>query len=493
MKTTHWIAGICTVLGLATSPLAQAQSAPAPDSLDAYVQTKMRQLRIPGLQLAVVHHGKIVKLGHYGLANLQDSVPVTGRTLFPINSITKAFTGVAIMQLVEAGKLDLAAPVSQYLQDLPAAWRPATIRQLLSHTSGLPEIMPNDQQVTAEEQQTAWAAVQKLPMQFQPGEKFSYNQTNYLLLGKIIDQLSGQPFAQMIQQKQLQVAGMPRTVFGDAHDVVRGSARGYTFMYAEDGQLRRTNELHNVFEVFAPTLRTAAGLNSTAEDMAHWVQALQQGKLLQPSSLPTLWTPALLNNGTPRGFSKQLNGYALGWPTVLRPEHRAVAAVGGGRSAVFVYPEDDLAIIVLTNLIGANPDRFVDELASFYVPDMRVASGFGLPPQLRALHNELRKRGFDQALKLVRQEQKKNASFRLPEDEVNAWGYNLLRQQQPQQALEIFKLNVSLYPQSANCYDSLAETYQELGNKSLAVKNYKQVLRLDPKSENAAEQLKRLQ
>ncbi|MCB2410604.1 serine hydrolase domain-containing protein [Hymenobacter lucidus] len=492
MKTTNWITGLCTTLTLSAATLSPAQAAIQPDSLDLFMTAKMKQLRIPGMQLAVVHHGKIVKLAHYGLANLQDSVPVTGRTLFPINSITKAFVGVAVMQLVEAGKLDLAAPVSRYLPGLPAAWQPVTIRQLLSHTSGIPDIMPADKQVTADEQQTAWAAVQTLPMEFKTGEKFSYNQTNYLLLGKIIDQLSGQPFAQNITDKQLRVVGMPHTAFGDAHDVVRGSARGYTYFQAVDGQMRRTREPQNMFEVFAPMLRTAAGLNSTAEEMARWVLALQQGKLLQPASLTTMWTPVLLNNGTTRGFSKQLNGYAVGWPTVARPEHRAVAAVGGGRSAVFVYPEDDLSVVVLTNLTGANPDRFVDEIASFYVPDMRVAAGFGLPPQLRALHTELRKRGFEHTQELVKQARKKDSTLQLPEDEVNAWGYSLLRQQQVREAAEVFKLNVSLYPNSANTYDSLAETYQELGNNTLAVRNYKQVLKLDPKNTNAAAQLEKL-
>ncbi|PJJ59959.1 serine hydrolase domain-containing protein [Hymenobacter chitinivorans] len=491
MKTTTWLAALCAGLSLTTSAMAQPTT--TSDSVDAFVRARMQQLRIPGLQLAVVHHGKIVKLGEYGLANVQDSVPVTRRTIFPINSITKAFTGVAVMQLAEAGKLDVGAPIGQYLQGLPAAWQGVTIRQLLTHTSGLPDIMPDDTQVTADEQKAAWAAVQTKPLEAKPGEKFSYNQTNYLLVGKLIDQLSGKPFTQFIEERQIQAAGLRRTTFGDALSVVPHSARGYSYFFSVDGELQRTKELHNMFEVFAPMLRTAAGLNSTAEEMAAWVLALQQGKLLQPASLTTLWTPARLTNGTTAGFSKQLNGYALGWPTVARPEHRAVAPVGGGRSTVFLYPDDDLAVVVLTNLTGANPDRFVDELASYYVPDMRLASGFGLPPALRSLHNELRKRGFDHALELVRQQQKKNPGYQLPEAEVNAWGYNLLRQNQARQALEIFKLNVSLYPKSANTYDSLAETYQELGNKPLAAKNYQQVLKLDPQNRNAAAQLKALQ
>ncbi|WP_088843469.1 serine hydrolase domain-containing protein [Hymenobacter gelipurpurascens] len=494
MKTlpiTTWLSRVATLL-LLLIWCYQAHAQTPADTLDAFLLARMRQQRIPGLQLAVVQRGKIVKLGQYGVANLQDSIPVTAQTRFTINSITKAFTGVAVMQLVEAGRLDLAAPTSRYMSGLPAAWQPVSVRQLLTHTSGLPEVMSEDELLTEENASAIWAKVQTKPMDFQPGEKFAYNQTNYVLLGQIIDKLSGQPFAQFIQERQLNVVGMPRTVFGDAHDVVPHTARGYTFYHMVDGEMGRSKQLRNVFEMFPPFTRTAAGLNSTAEELARWVLALQQGKLLKASSLPALWTPGVLNNGTQRGFSGFLNGYALGWPTISRAEHPAVAPVGGGRNALFVYPKDELAIIVLTNLQGANPDNFVDEIAAHYLPDMRATAGFGLPPTIRALHQELRKRGFSHANALVKQEKKKNPQYQLPEDEVNAWGYRLLSQAKPKDALEVFKLNVGLYPESANAYDSLAETYAELGNKELATKNYQRSLALNPKNTSAAAYLENL-
>lgn len=468
-------------------PKAAAQ-APA-DELDTFLKTKMQERRIPGLQLAVVRQGKVVKLGQYGLANLQDSVPVTRQSRFFLNSITKAFVGVAVMQLVEAGKLDLAAPASRYLTGLPAAWHPVTVRQLLTHTSGLPDIMPEDEMVTEGNFGAAWARVQTQPLAFAPGAQFAYNQTNYLLLGQLINHLSGQPFARFIQERQLNVVGMPRTTSGDAHDVLPNAARGYTYAHYVDGQRRRSSQPRNLFEVFPPKLRTAAGMSSSAEDVAHWLVALQQGKLLQSNSLVELRTPGVLTNGTQRGFSKLLNGYALGWPTINRPEHPAMAAVGGGRSAVFLYPQDDMAIVVLTNLQGANPESFVDEIAGFYLPDMRAAAGFGLPSSIRTLQTDLRQRGYDKAIDAAKQAKKKNPSFHLAEDDVNAWGYTLMQQKQLKEALQVFKLNVSLYPYSANTYDSLAELYAELGDTALARKNYQRALALNPKNTTAAQYL----
>ena len=167
------------IAGLAFS-LAEA------DEIDDYIKQQMSDRRIPGLQLAIVRDNKIVKTANYGVANIQDSVAVTDNTVFTINSMTKAFTGVAIVQLVEQGKLALDVGISTYLADLPEAWHGLTIKQLMSHTSGLPTILGNWANLMgAPDFDTAWELVQKKPMEFTSDSNFKYNQTGYVLLGKI--------------------------------------------------------------------------------------------------------------------------------------------------------------------------------------------------------------------------------------------------------------------------------------------------------------------
>lgn len=350
------------------------------DSIDLFVKAQMQKRKIPGLQLAIIKNGKVIKTGNYGLANVQDSIPVGDQTVFTINSITKAFTGVAIMQLVEAGKLNLSSPVSAYLTGLPEEWKAVTIQQLLSHTSGIPDIVDEEEStlISPYGEQAAWRQVLTLPMDFKPGEKFSYNQTNYLLLGRIIDTLSGMPFTEFITKGQLQKAGMAKTInagFGATKDVIPHAAGGYVY---------RKGKLNNMFFSFPPSLQTAAGMSSTATEMADWIIALQNKQFLkEKSSMVSLWTPAVLTNGKTGGFSGLLNGYAAGWPVISRSEHLAVAPVGGGRSAVFVYPNDDLSIIILTNLSGGSPDVFIDELAGFFIPDMKESNGFGLSASVK--------------------------------------------------------------------------------------------------------------
>lgn len=458
------------------------------DSVDLFVKNQMNRRGIPGLQLAVVKGGKIVKMANYGFANVQDSIPVNENTVFPINSITKAFTGVAIMQLVELGKLNLSSPIASYLSDLPQSWGNVTVLQLLSHTSGLPDIVdPEESTVIGRNEADSWKKVTALPVDFVPGEKFRYNQTNYLLLGRIIDTLSGMPFTKFIINEQLLKARMTKTIrsgFGAAKQVIAHAAGGYRY---DNGKLI------NMFFSLPPALQTAAGMSSTAGEIASWIIALQNNLLLKnKSSLELLWTPARLTNGMTGGFSGLLNGYAVGWPIAAREEYPAAAAVGGARSAVFVYPNNDLSVIVLTNLAGGNPEEFIDELAGFYIAGLKEANGFGFSRSVKLLKAELDRSGYAKAIDVAKRIGKANKEFKLTESEVNSWGYKLMRQNRLPDALEIFKLNVFLFPSSGNVFDSLGEIYAELGNITSAIQNYEQSLKLDPKNANAEEQLRRL-
>ena len=465
------------VLSLQFSALAQ----PANDNAEALLRREMRERRIPGLQVAVLKDGKIVLLKAFGVADIQHSVPAGNNTVFPIYSCTKAFTGVAIMQLVEQGKIDLNAPVSRYLDGLPPSWEPVTIKQLLTHVSGLPNVLAVLDPVTfglpkGMTEEDVWTRIKSMPVSSQPGERFSYNQTNYALLGKIIDKLSGKRFAEVFKDQQFRPARMESTGFGDSRDVVKNKASTYRYDSATSDKL-----VHDYAE-FPTFRRTASGMNSTAGDLAHWIIALQHHKLLKTkTALDTLWTAGTYNNGEP-------TQWANGWMTKPRPKHRAVIATGGSRAAFFVYHEDDLAVIVLTNLVGAFPEEFIDELAGLYKPEIAASD------PVTALRMELRKRGYEHAIAVFKELKSRNSEFQPLETDLNDWAYRMLNGGgQPKNALEIFKLNVFLYPNSANVYDSVAEAYAANGERELAIKNYKRSLELDPKNSNAVQQLRKLQ
>jgi CubicO group peptidase (beta-lactamase class C family) len=242
---------------LAVGLLPPARALADAGRVEALLRREMRERRIPGLQVAVVRRGRIALLRSLGVANLQDSVPVGDRSVFAINSCTKAFTGVAVMQLVEEGELDLSAPASAYLGGLPAAWRAVTVRQLLTHVSGLPNILnvldPATGKLTGrDDENAAWAKVQAMPLESPAGERFSYNQTNYVLLGKIIDKYAGQPFARFFDARQFRAAGMTNTLFGDSRDVIPRQAPSYRYVRNLDGHPLGEEKLVFSYAEFPP-------------------------------------------------------------------------------------------------------------------------------------------------------------------------------------------------------------------------------------------------
>ncbi|NRA59532.1 MAG: beta-lactamase family protein [Psychrobium sp.] len=222
---------VCSLLIL-SSLFAAPSYANTTNEVDELVNQIIEQRKIPGLQLAIIKNGEIIKLQGYGQSNVQDAVKVSNDTVFPINSMTKLFTGVAIMQLAQAGKLNVDDAIGTHLPELPAKWHHLTIKQLLSHASGLPNILSGRQidLIANNNPKAAWELVQTLPMKSSVNSQFSYNQTGYVVLGKIIDKLAQQPFNDFIIEQQLQKVGMPATAnagFGYLTYVVQNQARQY--------------------------------------------------------------------------------------------------------------------------------------------------------------------------------------------------------------------------------------------------------------------------
>lgn len=343
------------------------------EELRAYLVRFMEERRIPGLQLAVVRDQHLVATESLGLANLEHGIPVTSDSIFSINSVTKALTGVALMQLVEAGRLDLAAPVSTYLNGLPETWKPISVRQLATLSSGLPDIMVTkaDQQVALlgdGTEEKAWETVYSMPLEFSPGSGYAYSQTCYALLGRIIDHLADMPFVQFIAERQLVPAGMSSTRHANDADVIPGRASTYCALNP-DGSF--ADVIYNSRLDWPPVLQTAAGMHSTAEDMAKWIVALQNGTLLTQASVAEMQSPVPLEGGRP-------GTWGIGWLMGQTAKGRVCAPAGGCKSQIVIYP-DGLSVVLLTNLIGGIPEqfqavsgqeidvRFIDPIAEHFV------------------------------------------------------------------------------------------------------------------------------
>ena len=472
------LALLATVVGSAYARAPSNTTKEAADTnagaVDELVRKRMRQLGIPGMQVAVVRKDKTVLLRNYGVASVELGVPVADNSVFSVNSITKAFSGIAAGTVIAQGRLDPKAPLSHYLGDLPESWRAVTIEQIMAHMSGLPDVMraPTVEQDPA----AAWKWTLAQPLRFAPGERYDYCQTNYTLLQRIVNALTLQADDAPLASAQFVAAGMRHTGYGDAEVVVPGKGPSYRYRDAGPGTQRT---LRPVYERFPAYRQASSGINSTAEDMAGWARAILNGTLIDTRTRKRLWTPVRFADGKP-------GQWGLGWQVFARGDHRMVGMTGGGRAAAFLYPDDDLAVVVLTNLSGAYPEDFVDGIAKIYAPDLPLT---GIPALRLALDDS----GYERVETALNELRAQHPDAVFPEAEFNDWGYRLLASGRPQQAQAIFQRIVALYPASGNAYDSLGESLQANGERKAAIEAYRRALTLDPKNSHAAAQLQRLE
>jgi len=345
-------------LAVSASPSACARA----DGVDAYARGFIETRNIPGLSLAVVRDGKLVKAAGYGLANLELKSPATPQTVYEIGSITKQFTAQALMLLVEEGKLRLDDTLGQHVDGLPAAWQKPTLRQLLSHTSGLKDwegagLLSFHREYTPAE---FVALMAPYPLDFAPGEKWGYSNSTYPLLGVVIARASGKPYDEFVSERIFKPLGMSATHFSRPQDIVPNRAGGYV---DEGGRLRKGEPLR-------PRLvEPNGGILSTVLDLAKWEQVLHSERLLRQTSLAEMQSAVRLADGapTPSGLGIFVDSFQ---------GHRLLVHNGstpsGFSSVLYHYPDDGLTVIVLSNIDrGDAVNAIATHVAGMFVPALK--------------------------------------------------------------------------------------------------------------------------
>lgn len=326
--------------------------------IDDYIRAEMEAQTIPGLSLAIMKNGEIVLAKGYGLANVEHQVAVKPETIFQSGSMGKQFTATAVMMLVEEGKLSLDDKITKFFPDAPEAWRNITVRHLLTHTSGLgdyPEDFDLRRDYTEDE---LVQRIKPLPLAFQPGEKWSYSNLGYVMLGVLIHKVSGKFYGDFLQERVFKPLGMTTARVISEADIVPNRAAGYRLV---NGELKNQ-------EWVSPTLNTTAdgALYLTVYDMAKWDAALYTEKLLKRSSLEQMWTPVKLNDG--KTFS-----YGFGWALGEVRGHHVVEHGGswqGFKSQISRYVDDKLTIVVFANQARANPAKIAHGVAAIFDPQL---------------------------------------------------------------------------------------------------------------------------
>ena len=328
------------------------------DKVDDFVKKQMERDHLPGISIAILENGKIIKEKGYGFESLETKKPADAHTLFEIASLGKTMVAVATLQLVESGRITLEDPISLYIADTPKSWKTITIRSLLSHTSGIKDYLTEIPQ-SAEQSELAvdeiYHRAASQPLNFKPGEKYSYSHTNYLLLGMILSARSNRSFIQLLQDSIFKPLEMSETDLKEKSRDAKNSAIGYRF---QDGKLVEAEKTQGKF--------ADQCLASSVDDLAKFALALETGSLLTAEDRRVMWNPAVFTDG-----KKSI--YGLGWNTESLNGHRVIGhagSVGGFSANLTRFPEDKITVIVLTNQRDTNSFQIVKGIAVLLRPEL---------------------------------------------------------------------------------------------------------------------------
>jgi CubicO group peptidase (beta-lactamase class C family) len=424
--------------------------------------------------IIVAVDGKATYRKAFGQANLQSHRKFTPETISNLGSVSKQFTAMTIMILAEQHKISYDDAVSKYVQELAGPLNGITLRHLLNHASGIPDVGDlgiDHPRLTNDEVLHRLAKADF--MVSKPGEKYRYSNANYVLLAVVVERVSGRRFVDFLADTILRPLGMRNTFVydGSQHD-----ASPIATAYDQFGNSAPVDDL----------ITGSGGIYSNVDDLLKWDQALYSERLVRQSTIAEAFTPGRVKDGT--------SSYGFGWNVEEKEGRKFVwhqGAAGGYRALIERRLEEKSTVIILTNKGNSKRLQIADAIINilngkpYEFPKRSIAE---------ATYKTIREQGLQTAIKNYQALRVGNdSSYDFGESELNSLGYQLLYgDKKTVDAIEIFKLNTAEYPKSSNAFDSLGEAYQVVGNEVLAIESYQKAVELDPTNLHAVEMLKKL-
>ena len=308
----------------------------------------------PGAAVLVKWKGEVVLRKGYGMAQMDLGIPVAPEQVFEIGSVTKQFTAALVLRLAQDGKLALSDPITKFFPQMSFGGAAITLEQLLSHTAGvpnytdMPEWIPRWREDMSVE--TLFALFRDKPLDFPPGTLWSYSNSGYILLGAVIEQVTGKSYEAVVESELFARLGMKDSRYGHQEEIVRGRVAGY---------VKGPEGWANAPYLSLTQPYAAGSLMSTVDDLARWSDALDAGKVVSPASRDRMFTSAILRGGDQDGIATR---YGLGnamTDVAGRPAHEHGGGIHGFTCDLLRVPGDDLLVIILSN----NPMQDVHDLA----------------------------------------------------------------------------------------------------------------------------------
>ncbi len=302
----------------------------------------------PGAAVLLMQDGKPVLRKGYGLAEIELGVPIQPDMVFRVGSVTKEFTSACVLMLAEQGRLRLDDDIASYLPDYPAGGRRITIEQLLTHTSGIRSY--TDMPAWGARMREDWTLSELVdffknePFDFEPGARWHYDNSGYVLLGVILERVTGKKYGDLVSEMIFRPLGMKDTRYGSDEPIIPHRVSGY--------QKTPSGVVNAPFLSMTQPF-SAGAIVSTVDDLARWQAALDSGAILTPPSRKKMWTPVALPDGTP-------TRYGYGWDIWSYEGHPVVehgGSINGFQSANMRWPDDRLYVAVLSNCGGCSDPR----------------------------------------------------------------------------------------------------------------------------------------
>lgn len=435
--------------------------------------------------ILVTEKGEVVFKGGFGYANMEWGIPNASNTKHRLGSITKQFTAVLVLQLVEQGKIDLHVPITTYLTDYPKETaEKITVHHLLTHTSGIPNYtsFPDFFKDKSRDPKTPEEFIeifQDLPLDFEPGEKFNYSNSAYFLIGLIIEKVTGKSYEEKLQELIFDPLEMNDSGYDHHATIIKNRASGYE---------KNGSKLNNARYIDMTLPYAAGSLYASAEDLYKWDQALYTNKLLSKKSMEILFKPyvkAWGNNSYAYGFAVGKDKIGTSTDSTYIISHGG--GINGFNTIIVRDIEQKILVVLLNNTGGTNLGEIsADIMAIIY------DKPFENPKKnlVTALKDLIFKGG---TINVGQMEVIANSDkYEIDEGDLNRLGYEFLNDDKKKTAIEVFKLYVVLFPESSNAYDSLGEAYMKNGDKKNAISNYTKSVEMDPSNTNGIEMLKEM-
>ena len=434
----------------------------------------------------VSDQGKVIYKKGFGMANMEWDIPNEANTKHRLGSITKQFTAMLILQLVAEGKLDLQAPITTYLPDYPkTSGDIITIHHLLTHTSGIPNYtaFPKFMDDESRNPYTPEEFVGKFAdkeLEFTPGEKFSYSNSGYFLLGVLIEKVSGKSYEEMLQDKIFDPLNMTGTGYDNHGDILKNRATGYE---KQGGKYVNSKYLDMTIPY------SAGSMYSTVDDLYKWDQALYTTTLLPKEYMTMYFKP----NISAFGNTHYAYGWAVGYDKIGSSKDSIYTISHGGGINGFntniSRATSDKSLVVLLNNTGGAP---LNEM-TIAIRGIMHGKDYNRPKKsvADAVLLVIKEKGIDAGISHYNSI-KDSEAYNLSEREMNNIGYQLMGSDKVEEASKVFQLIITEFPTSSNAYDSFGESLMKLGKNELAIKNYRKSVTLNPNNQGGINALKKL-